>query len=106
MSSHDDLRDEITPPETYFNRRTFVRAGIVAGSAVLTGVAYRALNGMSTKVTKTRALEGLTTLSSDDALAAGFRVDEPPTALEKIAHYNNFYEFTTNKDGVADRAAD
>ena len=28
---------EITPPEVYFNRRTFMRVGIVAGTTVVTG---------------------------------------------------------------------
>ena len=35
----------------------------------------------------------------------GFRVDESMTPLEAVAHYNNFYEFTTDKDGVAESAA-
>ena len=30
-----------------------------------------------------------------------FRVDEPETSLEDITHYNNFYEFSTDKEGVA-----
>ncbi len=36
--------DEITPPEAFFNRRTFIkRAGIVGGSVLATGFAYRRL---------------------------------------------------------------
>jgi sulfoxide reductase catalytic subunit YedY len=35
----------------------------------------------------------------------GFRVDETLTPLASIANYNNFYEFTTDKDGVARAAA-
>ena len=33
--------------------------------------------------------------------ASGFRVDDPMTALGSVANYNNFYEFTTDKEGVA-----
>jgi methionine sulfoxide reductase catalytic subunit len=50
---------------------------------------------------ETKALSGLT--AAGDA-PSGFRVDEPSTPLESIAHYNNFYEFTTDKDGVAKSA--
>ena len=35
---------EVTDPAVYFNRRNFIRAGILAASAVATGVAYRRLN--------------------------------------------------------------
>jgi len=35
---------EITPETTYLNRRAFMRAGIVAGSALATGFVYRRLN--------------------------------------------------------------
>src|SRR4029077_19494374 len=36
---------------------------------------------------------------------AGFRVAEPTTRFEDITHYNNFYEFSTDKEGVAPAAA-
>ena len=38
-------------------------------------------------------------------MARGFRIDEPMTPLERIGNYNNFYEFTTDKEGVAAAAA-
>ena len=37
---------EITPPEVYFNRRTFIRGAVVAGAAVGTGLLYRKVNGV------------------------------------------------------------
>ncbi len=37
--------------------------------------------------------------------ASGFRVAEPETSLQDITHYNNFYEFSTDKEGVAPAAA-
>jgi sulfoxide reductase catalytic subunit YedY len=36
---------------------------------------------------------------------SGFIVNEPRTSLEDIANYNNFYEFSTDKEGVAPAAA-
>ena len=32
-------------------------------------------------------------------------MDEPETSFEDITHYNNFYEFSTDKEGVASAAA-
>jgi len=42
--SNKILAREITDPAVYFNRRTFMRAGILAASAVATGTIYRHLN--------------------------------------------------------------
>jgi sulfoxide reductase catalytic subunit YedY len=97
---------EITPPSVYFNRRTLVRGVVAAASAATTGLLYRRLNGRSTATVETPPLVGLTAApASADAAGAGFRVDEPMTPLGSVTHYNNFYEFSTDKDGVADRAA-
>ena len=35
---------------------------------------------------------------------AGFTVDEPRTSFQDITHYNNFYEFSLDKESVADAA--
>ena len=35
---------EITPRDMYMNRRTFMRAGLIAAAAVGTGALYRTLN--------------------------------------------------------------
>ena len=98
------LRDEITPPAVYFNRRNFIRAGILATSAVATGIVYRKLNYVSTTTVKTAAIQGLTKATAAPA-DSGFTVDEPETSFEDITHYNNFYEFSTDKQAVADASA-
>jgi sulfoxide reductase catalytic subunit YedY len=36
---------------------------------------------------------------------SGFRVDETQTSFDSITHYNNFYEFSTDKERVAVEAA-
>ncbi len=101
------LESEVTPPELYFNRRNLLRGGIVAAGAAATGLLYRKLNGVDLVDTKTAALDGL--VHPADAVASGFAVADPRvdalTPREKITNYNNFYEFTTNKDGVAAMAA-
>jgi sulfoxide reductase catalytic subunit YedY len=96
---------EITDPAVYFNRRTFIRAGILATSAVATGLVYRRLNPVAAGMVNTPVIQGITKPAGKTAEAAGFRVDEPETSLEDITHYNNFYEFSTDKEGVAPAAA-
>lgn len=95
------LSREITPPSLYFNRRNFIRAGVLAASAVATGALYRRLNYVSTTTVKTAEIAGLTTAAHAPE-DSGFRVDEPETSFENITHYNNFYEFSTDKQAVAD----
>ena len=91
-------RNEITPPEVYFNRRTFLRGGLVAGTAAATALLYRRLNGVDLVETRTAALGEL-------KKPAEYTVNEAMTPLASIANYNNFYEFTTDKDGVAGKSA-
>ena len=100
------LEREITSPELYFNRRALIRAGILAGTAVGTGVIYRALKGSPQEVTKTAALADVRRPVDGDAATSGFTVDEPRTPYESVTTYNNFYEFTTTKTDVARVAAD
>jgi sulfoxide reductase catalytic subunit YedY len=107
MAAPDQIpTSEITPPSLYFNRRNLVRGAVVAASAATTGLLYRRLNGRSTTTVEEAPLQGLAAApAAGDAANSGFRVDEPMTPLASVTHYNNFYEFSTDKDGVADRAA-
>ena len=87
---------EITPRDVYFNRRTFLRGGIVAASAAVTAVAYRRLNGVELIDTMGARLPGLKKgiVTTTEAL----------TPKRSVTNYNNFYEFTINKDAVAGAA--
>ncbi len=95
---------EITDPAIYFNRRTFMRAGIVAASAIATGLLYRRLNPVATGTVDTPLIKGLTTPAAV-ANATGFPAADLATSLQDITHYNNFYEFSTDKEGVAPASA-
>jgi sulfoxide reductase catalytic subunit YedY len=95
---------EVTPPAVYFNRRTFLRAGVLAGSVAATALAYKMLNRTAPKVAEAAKLEGLKVADGTDARARGFSVDEPMTSFQGITTYNNFYEFSTDKDEVAPAA--
>jgi sulfoxide reductase catalytic subunit YedY len=97
---------EITPASVYFNRRTFLRAGMAMASLAATGVIYKRLNRAGSMAVETPGLSALQiAASAQDGFAKGFRVDEPMTPLERVGNYNNFYEFTTDKEAVAAAAA-
>ncbi|HEY4176560.1 MAG TPA: protein-methionine-sulfoxide reductase catalytic subunit MsrP [Kofleriaceae bacterium] len=87
---------EVTPEVMYLNRRRFMRGAIVAAGGVGTALLYRKFNGLdNTKVNAAR-LENLV-VSTDPR----FVTNETKNTYDQITHYNNFYEFTTDKDGVA-----
>jgi methionine sulfoxide reductase catalytic subunit len=93
---------EVTPPELYFNRRAIMRAGVVAGSALATAAVYRWLNPVAEVNTASTAVIDLEPVAAapDELAKNGFRVDEELTPEKSILTYNNFYEFSTNKEGV------
>ena len=95
------LEKEITPQATYLNRRTFMRAGVLAATAAASALVYRRLNTVDLSTTELPPVAGLVTAPH----ANGYWVDEPMTPRASILNYNNFYEFTTDKDGVAAAAA-
>ncbi|HEV2692597.1 MAG TPA: protein-methionine-sulfoxide reductase catalytic subunit MsrP [Verrucomicrobiae bacterium] len=106
--SQPDPKREVTPPEVYFNRRKFLETGILAASVVATGLVYRQLNHPGAGKVRTAKLAGLTSATNSPSgtnAANGFRATEPPTSFENITHYNNFYEFSTDKEAVAAAAA-
>ncbi len=83
---------EITPKDEYFSRRDFIKAaGVVAGSAVLAACAP-AVEGPSQN-----AAAGPTSNATDE-------LGDPVNSYEDITHYNNYYEFTVDKQGVASLA--
>ena len=90
------MADPITPPELYASRRAIMRGGLVAAGALATGWLYRRLNGVDLATTETIALPSV--VKSTDPR---FVTSEAMTPYASITNYNNFYEFTTDKDGVA-----
>ena len=71
-----------------------------------TGAVYRRLNRAGTAAIEAKPLSDLpiTPAMPEDA-AKGFRTDEPMSTLQQVGNYNNFYEFTTDKEGVAAAAS-
>ncbi len=95
---------EITPEQVYFNRRMFMRGAVLVGSVAATGFLYRRLNPPSAVTEERPKIGVLVTPPTDEAMRKGFRTDEALTPLADITNYNNFYEFDTEKRGVASAA--
>jgi methionine sulfoxide reductase catalytic subunit len=93
--------DEITDKKTYLNRRLFMRAAVLAGTATASTLLYRQLNPPPVKQDKGEKLADVIKTSESQALEEGYSVKEQPTPLADITNYNNFYEFDTSKGGVA-----
>lgn len=94
----DEIKSsEITDEKTYLNRRNFIRAGLLAGTTLATAGIYRSINEPPPKEVKTDVIENL-------AKPENFRAQENLNSFKDITNYNNFYEFSTSKTGVAARA--
>jgi len=88
---------EITPYSQYLSRRDFLKAaGIVTGSALLAACAPNA--------TESTLPEGEATVvpTSNQTDELG----DPVNSFDDITHYNNYYEFSTNKEAVAPLSKD
>jgi sulfoxide reductase catalytic subunit YedY len=92
---------EITDKKVYLNRRSFMRGAALVGTTAATGLLYRKLNSPAVEVPKGEKLESVATSASEEGARKGFTVNEKLTSLEDITNYNNFYEFSTSKGGVA-----
>jgi sulfoxide reductase catalytic subunit YedY len=81
---------EITPKDVYLSRRDFIKAaGVIAGSLTLAACAPEAATEEPGNAAP------LPTSGATDELG------NPVNTFEDITHYNNYYEFTTDKQGVA-----
>ena len=81
---------EITPKEVYLSRRDFIKAaGVVAGSMALAACAPEATG---------------TPVPQFNGPSLNDELGDPTNTYEEISNYNNYYEFTTNKEAVAPMA--
>lgn len=92
--------DEVTPEETFLNRRFFMKSALLAGSGLVTTGLFRAFSphakvkSTGTALATVAETAPLTTLGADEKL----------NTFSEIAGYNNYYEFSTDKSGVAAKA--
>ena len=102
IKKSDDIRSsEITDRKVYLNRRTFLRGAALAASTVATGLVYRQLLAPQVEVpTPTGRVEP----GAQSAPKQWGLPGEEATSYQDITHYNNFYEFGTDKYSPARRA--
>jgi sulfoxide reductase catalytic subunit YedY len=88
---------DVTPKNTYFNRRNFLRGLGIAGAATVIGERFSSVLSRHGIV---RANTKLTAVKSN------YIVNEKITPEDDVTHYNNFYEFGTDKADPAKNAQD
>ena len=93
--SQDIPSSEITPKSLYLNRRKFLVGAGVAGAGLLAGKAFFDLTAPEQKV-----LAAKLNFSKN----AEFSTSEKQTPFQDVTHYNNFYEFGTDKEDPAKEA--
>jgi sulfoxide reductase catalytic subunit YedY len=87
---------EITPKSLYLNRRKFLAGAAIAGAAAATGIGLRETINPSTSAFAGNKINGIQKSS--------FSTTETITPYNDVTHYNNYYEFSTDKEGPAELA--
>jgi sulfoxide reductase catalytic subunit YedY len=84
---------DITPKSVYLDRRKFLRGMGIAGLAAASGRGLLNLVSPSITAQATNKLTGL--------VKSPYDTDEKQTSYNDVTHYNNFYEFGTDKGDPA-----
>ena len=88
---------EITPEHIYLNKREFLKSlGVVSASALV----LAACKGQTTPTPQPTTLETLAIPTSTTRITQD-ELGDPLTSYEAITNYNNFYEFSLDKEAVA-----
>jgi sulfoxide reductase catalytic subunit YedY len=89
---------EITPEHVYrMRRRLMIGIGAAALGTALGACGSAAGTSMPAGTPAPTSAPGATKMDADE-------LGDPLTSFEAVTGYNNFYEFTTDKEGVAPRA--
>ncbi len=86
---------DVTPKNIYFNRRNFLRGLGIAGAATVIGERF------SSVLSHHGIVHANTKLST---VKSNYIVNEKITPEDDVTHYNNFYEFGTDKGDPAKNA--
>lgn len=91
------ISSEITPEHIYLNRREFLKGlGVVSASALV----LAACKGQTTPTSQPTAPEAVEIPTSTTSITQD-ELGDPFTSYEAITNYNNFYEFSLDKEAVA-----
>ena len=97
----ENRNDQITPQKRYATRKEFLKTmGVVGASAAVLAACQDKpfIAGEDLPAVEQRPI--LSSMGLTDELG------DPLTTYENVISYNNFYEFTTDKEGVAKLAKD
>lgn len=83
---------DVTPYDLFIRRRQFLRLGM--GSVISTGL----ISGLPQSAHGGQKLESI--------VPSPYTLDEPQTPFDAVANYNNFYEFSLEKEDVSKRCRD
>jgi methionine sulfoxide reductase catalytic subunit len=90
----EDIRSsEITPKSLYLNRRKFLAGAALAGAAVATGIGLREIVSPSATAFAGNKINGIQ--------KSPLSTTETVTPYKDVTNYNNYYEFSTEKDEPA-----
>jgi len=94
--SPDIRSSEITPRSLYLNRRQFLAGAAIAGAAAASGIGLREMIAPSTRAFAGTKIDGVkkSSLSTTESI----------TPYKDVTNYNNYYEFSTEKDEPASLA--
>jgi methionine sulfoxide reductase catalytic subunit len=102
--SNGRLEEEVTPEWLYMSRRNFFKlAGAIGISAALAACAPKTASPVTSQVSGA-ATAAPQVNGSTPSIPGGLGPDAPLTPYDVITNYNNFYEFTEDKEGVAELA--
>lgn len=92
-----DIRSsEVTSRSLYLNRRKFLAGAAITGTAVATGAGLRQLINPTNVAQAGNKIDGIQ--------KSPFSTTETITPEKDVTHYNNYYEFSTQKEEPADLA--
>ncbi|MBW4053557.1 MAG: protein-methionine-sulfoxide reductase catalytic subunit MsrP [Proteobacteria bacterium] len=97
------IPSQITPPETYLNRRAFLAGAFGAGAAATLGSAAAAVIPAQAGAALGYRYDAA---ESVDALVHAPDQNEKPNTWEQITNYNNYYEFGVGKTDPAEYAGE
>ena len=92
----DIQSSEITPRSLYLNRRKFLAGAAITGVAVAAGAGLRQFIDPTTVAQAGNKIDGIQ--------KSPFSTTETITSEKDVTHYNNYYEFSTQKEEPADLA--
>ena len=98
-SSAEIDSSEITPKSVYLNRRNFMKGAVGVGAAAFVG--HKLYRTLSPEPARADAMQNQQALSKLQFQKGPYGTDEKLTPLKDVTHYNNYYEFSTDKDGPA-----